>query len=178
VGGGEKRYAPTSATSITFVYKIEEYSVAQRKDVVYKNWTWNPNTNKIEFSDWITTSKTLTIYAAKPHTLPTNEGDAMTYNNEDESDLLIWCSANALLHLSEQQSFNDYGKLKPKSITRGAVSETYGNAQEVVMNACYDRIAEIKAKYRAESSSWSVDVHALPALNPYGIDRSTIWLNH
>ena len=178
VGGGEKRYAPTSAAVITYVYKIEEYNVAQRKDVTYKNWVWNPNTNKIEFSDWITTAKTLTIYAAKPHTLPANDGDAMTYSAEDETDLLVWCSANALLSLAEQQSFGDYGKLKPKSITRGAVSETYGNAQEVVMKSCNDRIAEIKAQYRSDSSSWSSEVRVLPALNPYNIDRSTIWLNH
>ena len=178
VGGGEKRYSPTSAATILFVTKVEEYNASQRKDVLYKNWVWNPNTKKIEFSDWITTAKTLTIYAAKSHVLPATDGDAMTYNTEDEADLLVWCSANALLNLAEQQSFSDYGKLKPKSITRGAVSETYGNAQEIVMKSCNDRIAEIKSKYHADSSSWSSEVRVLPALNPYNIDRSTIWLNH
>lgn len=178
VGGGEKRYSPTSAATIRYVTKIEEYSAAARKDIVYRNWVWNDDTKKIEFSDWQTTAKTLTLYAAKSHTLPSGESDALTYEAVDEANLLLWCAANAIIALSEQQAHDAFGNIRPNSITRGPISEVYGDQREKIVAAQRDVIAKIKEQYTVASSSFSTTLRLYPGMNQHGIDRSAIWLNH
>lgn len=128
VTANEKRFTPTSAATIRYVEKIEKY-VAGSEHTRY-NFSWNKGTRQVEFPHWFGESTTLTLYAAKSHTLPAADGDTMTYEDDDEDKLLRWCAARALMSMAVDEFRDNFGKLAPKSWTTGKVSETQGDSRE------------------------------------------------
>lgn len=142
VTANEKRFSPTSAAVIRYVEKVEKY-VAGSEDTRY-NFTWNKSTRQIEFPQWFGENTTLTLYAAKAHTLPAADGDTMTYDDDDEDRLLRWCGARALMSMAVDEFRDNFGKLTPKSWTDGKVSETHGDSREQVMKHLQITIDEIK----------------------------------
>lgn len=128
VTANEKRFAPTSAAAIRYVNKIEYYDPGV-EETEY-DFTWNKNTRQVEFKSAFTTARTLTLHAAKAHSLPAAEGTVMTYDDDDEDRLVRWCVARLMLSLGANEFRDNFGKLAPQSWTTGEVSETYGNKYE------------------------------------------------
>lgn len=145
VTAGEKRFAPTSAAVIRHVNKIEKYT-AGVEDTPY-DFVWNPSTRKVEFENWFQQAHTLTLYAEKAHTLPAADGDAMTYDDDDEDRLLRWCEARAVMAMANNEFADNFGKLAPKSWTRGKVSETQGDSREQVFKYYENAIEKIKRSF-------------------------------
>lgn len=145
VTANEKRFSPISAAVIRHVNKIEKYT-AGVEDTTY-DFIWNPSTRKVEFENWFAQAYTLTLYAEKSHTLPAADGDAMTYEDDDEDRLLRWCGARAFMSMLADEFRDNFGKLTPKSWTTGKVSETYGDSREQVFKYYKDAIQEIKRSF-------------------------------
>lgn len=142
VTANEKRFTPTSSSTIRYIEKIEKYT-AGVEHTCY-NFTWDKSTRKIEFPQWFGESDTLTVYAAKSHTLPAADDGTMTYEDDDEDRLLRWCGARALMSMAVDEFRDNFGKLAPKSWTRGKVSETAGDSREQLMRHLQATIDEIK----------------------------------
>lgn len=171
VTANEKRFAPTSAAVIRYVEMIEEYQ-AGVTDQRYV-FTWNKSTRKVEFPVWFGENKTLTLYAAKSHTLPASDGDAMTYEEYDESRLLRWCAANMLLSVGAAEFHDSFGQLQPKSWTTGDVSKTFGDSREKMFEHLRQEIDAIKKSFgsgmvlnmsngNASAGNLKIDYHGDP----------------
>lgn len=145
VTANEKRFAPTSAAAIRYVNKIEYYDPGV-EETEY-DFTWNKNTRQVEFKSAFTTARTLTLHAAKAHSLPAAEGTAMTYDDDDEDRLVRWCVARLMLSLGANEFRDNFGKLAPQSWTTGEVSETYGNKYERFLQDTESTIKGIIASF-------------------------------
>lgn len=145
VTANEKRFTPTSAGVIRYVNKIEKYTPGV-EHTEYE-FVWNKNTRQVEFENWFTEAKTLTLYAAKSHSLPSAEGDAMTYHDDDEDRLLRWCAARIMQSMVADEFRDNFGKLTPQSWTHGPVSETFGGTRDAVLKFCEKSVQEIIASF-------------------------------
>lgn len=145
VTANEKRFTPTSAAAIRYVNKIEKYT-AGIEETIY-DFTWNKNTRQVEFKSDFYEAKTLTLHAAKSHSLPAAEATAMTYDDEDEDRLVRWCVARIMLSMNANQLRDNFGKLTPQSWTQGPVSENYGDNHKQFMRYGESIIQEIKNSF-------------------------------
>lgn len=152
---GQKRFAPTSAAEIINVTMIEYYNPPEH--FIYDAntgypWFWNETLRKVEFEYFFPENKTVTLYGTKPHVLPDDDEDSLTIALIEEDDILQWCCAALLSGMSQREFHDDYGSLRPKTITRGQVTESYGNSHEVILQQCRDIINGIKSKYTVAMS--------------------------
>lgn len=145
VTANEKRFAPTSAAAIRYVSKIEYYDPGV-EETEYE-FIWNKNTRKVEFKSAFTAARTLTLYAAKAHSLPAADATAMTYDDDDEDRLVRWCVARLMQSLSANEFRDNQGALAPQSWTTGEVSETYGNKYESFLKYNENMVRDIIASF-------------------------------
>lgn len=141
VTANEKRFAPTSASTIRYVSKIEYYSPGVEHTEY--DFVWDKGTRKVEFKNWFAAARTLKLYATKTHTMPSSDGTAMTYEDEDEDRLLRWCVARLVQSMVADEFRDNFGKLRPQSWTHGAASESYGNNRDSVFKQCEETISAI-----------------------------------
>lgn len=141
VTANEKRFTPTSANVIRYVNKVEKYTPGV-EETLY-DFIWNANTRQVEFANYFSEAKTLTLHAARSHTLPSAEGDAMTYHDDDEDRLLRWCAARALTSMTLAEYRDGFGTLKPKTITRGPITTSYGDSHTQLLKYGEQAVAEI-----------------------------------
>jgi len=127
----QKRIAPTSATAQGFrPERIEFFSNTSKEQLIYvkdSDWWWDEHLETIEWIWWWSENKALTLYAYADHTLPSTDEGTMTLDGEDVGNVVMLAAINVLLSMTDKELTDDFGKLKPRSWTRGDVSESYGD---------------------------------------------------
>lgn len=127
----QKRIAPTSATAQGFSpERIEFFSNTSKEQLIYvkdSDWWWDEHLNTIEWTWWWSENKALMLYGYADHTLPSSDGGTMTLDAEDVGNVVMLAAINVLLSMTDKELTDDFGKLKPRSWTRGEVSESYGD---------------------------------------------------
>lgn len=146
---GNKRFSPPSANSILHVERIEYFSSADQQHLKYENWIWDEILRQVEFDHFWSEQKTLAIFAAKRHLLPSGENDAVTFEDIHEQKVVRWGAANVLNGMSQQEFTDDFGQLKPVKWTTGDVSEEYGMTFEKLQTVTEKAIEEIKESFKS-----------------------------
>lgn len=131
VTAGNFRFAPTSASAIRYIERIEYVNNATRERIKYDGaWFWDETAQQVEFDFWWEENKSLTLYLAREHRLLSADSDELSVRASEEMFIIKLAVAELFIGITQREFKDDYGKLKPKSMKWGEVSESYGETQE------------------------------------------------
>ncbi len=143
---GKSRFAPTSADTLSHITKIEYYNEADQEEIDYSGqWRWDSNLKKVVFDYFWTETKALTLYLTKPHPTLSSDNDNVTVEAVHINYVVRLAAASLLLSLSQRDFKTDFGSIRPRSITRGPISETYGDVMEQVAGTRTELLRELQA---------------------------------
>lgn len=175
VTSGSFRFSPASAQRIQWIDKIEYVDDASQERVDYGGmWRWNDFLKKVEWDFYWTENKTLTMHIARDHAKLSGDSDTVNLRAAEESFLIKLAAADLLLGMSQSEVRDDFGKLRPKSWTRGDRSETYDSVHEHFLKIREGIVEHIKSLLRSSSFGFAeprrasrfVDVKADPDGRP------------
>lgn len=152
VSAGAKRFTPTSSNDIVLAEKVEYYNASTEEHHVYSGWRWDEDGQYIEFENWWTETKTLSLHGKKMHTFPSDDDDSHTVLDRDLDNFIDLCAAHFLLELSERDFYDKFGSLNPSVLKKKDIVRDYSGMREAVQNYLKIVAERITGDYRTQLS--------------------------